>query len=181
MDRGWAGEVEVKPLTIRTILSSLLHESPRTYRMPLPVHSHAGRTAGDLMMDWMLRSRRAAQPPTHQYKTILCLWEHPIQFSYPPTLTRTTNKTTIPFPSSNNREDQDQTLPPSYQESVLPSQRLPSALPTVSLYVPSVPSRSNSFHERERELKPSLNPPDGRSPTRRSSSDPPWRDMLSSK
>ena len=87
MDRGWAGEVEVKPLTIRMILSSLLHEPPRTYRIPLPVHSHIGRTAGDLMMDRMPRSRRAVQPPTHQYKTILCLQEHPIQFSYPPTLT----------------------------------------------------------------------------------------------
>lgn len=57
--------------------------------------------------------------------------------------------------SSYDGEDQDQTLPPSYQEAVVPpSQRLPSERPNNSLYAPSLSSRFNPPHERERELEP---------------------------
>lgn len=63
-------------------------------------------------------------------------------------------------PSSRNGEEHP---PPSYQDSVPPSQLTPSERPTASLYAPPVSSRSGPPHENERGVTP-LNSLDEKSP-----------------
>ena len=79
--------------------------------------------------------------------------------------------------SSHDGGDRDNALPPSYQESVPPSQVLPSDRLPASLYAPSVSSRSDTPREREREAAPRQGSLDEKSlprlPADRANSDPP--------
>lgn len=68
-------------------------------------------------------------------------------------------------PSSYNGEDQGQALPPPYQESVPPSQLLPSERPSSSFYAPPVSSRSDPPRERETEPEPTPEYPGGKDTT----------------
>lgn len=75
-------------------------------------------------------------------------------------------------PSPYDRQDQDQALPPPYQESASSSQRISTERRTSSLYAPPVSPRSdpNPGYPDEKSLP--IVPPKPRSPTERAHSDP---------
>lgn len=140
------------------------------YLMPMPV-SRRGLAAQSLQMMISIRSTSPSK-------------ERPRQLSHTPTDHHQLEMilpSEAPSNSSYDGEGRDQTLPPSYQESVPPSQLLPRERPSDSVYAPSVPSRSDPPRNRERE--PGADPeypdeknapgfPDPRTPTERAYSDP---------